>query len=145
MKILLKILSITGSLLLCTGVQAQPYNRTLPAVVNDNDGNIFWCDAHRQVMGKCEAMFADRKGGMVTVRSAPFKDCEGGLWGWITIMRNDVSKGFTITPDKKFGLSVKDLCRPGTVVTFKPNQKKPEYDDLVALYQGKELFRYRRF
>jgi hypothetical protein len=28
---------------------------------------------------------------------------------------------------------------------FKPNQKKPEYDDLVALYQGKELFRYRRF
>ncbi len=48
-------------------------------------------------------------------------------------------------PDKKFGLTVKDLCRPGTVVTFKPNQKKPEYDDLVALYQGKELFRYRRF
>lgn len=45
----------------------------------------------------------------------------------------------------KFGLTVKDLCRPGTVVTFKPNQKKPEYDDLVALYQGKELFRYRRF
>jgi hypothetical protein len=49
----------------------------------------------------------DRQGGMVTVRSAPFKDCEGGLWGWITIMHNDVSKGFTITPDKKFGLTVK--------------------------------------
>lgn len=76
---------------------------------------------------------------------ARLKATEGGLWGWITIMRNDVSKGFTITPDKKFGLTVKDLCRPGTVVTFKPNQKKPEYDDLVALYQGKELFRYRRF
>lgn len=145
MKTLIKILGITGSLLLCTEVQAQPYNRTLPAVVNDNNGNIFWCDAHRQVTGKCAAMSVDRLGGMVTVRSAPFKDCEGGLWGWITIMRNDVSKGFTITPDKKFGLTVKDLCRPGTVVTFKPNQKKPEYDDLVALYQGKELFRYRRF
>ncbi|MGC6730066.1 hypothetical protein ACP0F4_09760, partial [Escherichia coli] len=57
----------------------------------------------------------------------------------------DFRGGSTITPDKKFGLTVKDLCRPGTVVTFKPNQKKPEYDDLVALYQGKELFRYRRF
>jgi hypothetical protein len=39
----------------------------------------------------------------------------------------------------------KDLCRPGTVVTLSPTRRKPEYDDLVALYQGKELFRYRRF
>ena len=42
MKTLIKILGITGSLLLCTEVQAQPYIRTLPAVVNDNNGNIFW-------------------------------------------------------------------------------------------------------
>lgn len=145
MKTVIKILSITGSLLLCGVAQAQPYNRTLPAVVNDNNGNIFWCDAHRQVTGKCKAMSLNRNGGMVIVRSSPFKDCAGGLWGWISIMHNDVSKGFTITPDPKFGVSVKDLCRPETVVTYMPNQKKPEYDDLVALYQGKELFRYQRF
>ena len=92
MKTMLKIMSITGSLLLCAGAQAQPYNRTLPAAVSDNNGKIFWCDAHRQVTGKCEAMSVDRLGGMVTVRSVPFKGCEGGLWGWITIMHNGVSK-----------------------------------------------------
>jgi hypothetical protein len=54
-------------------------------------------------------------------------------------------KGFTITPDQKFGVTVKDLCRPGTIATFMPNHKKPDYDDLVVLYQGKELFRYKRF
>ena len=41
MKTLIKVLGITGSLLLYAGAQAQPYNRTLPAVVNDNNGNIF--------------------------------------------------------------------------------------------------------
>lgn len=41
MKTLIKVLGITGSLLLCAGAQAQPYNRTLPAVVNNNNGNIF--------------------------------------------------------------------------------------------------------
>jgi hypothetical protein len=79
MKTLIKILGITGSLLLCAGAQAQPYNRTLPAVVNDNNGNIFWCDAHRQVTGKCEAMSVDRQAGWSRCVQH-LKDCEGGLW-----------------------------------------------------------------
>ena len=145
MKPMFRTLLIAGSLLTCATVQGAPYNRVLPAAVNNKGGNIFWCDAHRQVTGKCEAMFADRSGGMVTVRSAPLKDCEGRLWGWISIRRDEASKGFTITPDQKFGVTVKDLCRPGTIATFMPNHKKPDYDDLVVLYLGKELFRYKRF
>lgn len=92
MKPMFRTLLIAGSLLTCATVQGAPYNRVLPAAVNNKGGNIFWCDAHRQVTGKCEAMFADRSGGMVTVRSAPLKDCEGGLWGWISIRRDEASK-----------------------------------------------------
>jgi len=145
MKLLIRSLLTAGFLLTCIGAQAQPYNRTLPAAVSDNNGNFFWCNAHQQVTGKCEATSLNRNDGMVIVHSAPSKDCAGGLWGWISIMNHDISKGFTITPDEKYGVTVKDLCRPGTIATFMPNHKKPDYDDLVVLYQGKELFRYKRF
>lgn len=60
MKRMFRTLLITSSLLACGTVQAEPYNRVLPAAVNDNSGNLFWCDAHRQVTGKCEVMSVDR-------------------------------------------------------------------------------------
>lgn len=146
MKLLICSLFIAGTLMInVSTAQAQPFRGILPAAVNDKQGNIFWCDAHRQMKRMCKATEIDSIGTMVLVRSAPTNDCEGGFWGWILVQNNEVSVGYTVTPDKKFGVTVKDLCSPDAVVTFRPNSKKPNYDDLVGISQGRELFRYKRF
>lgn len=144
MRLMICILLAAGSLMMNAGnAHAQPFRGILPAAVNYKTGNRFWCDAHLQMTRKCAVTEADQLGMMVIAHSAPTEHCEGGLWGFISIYRSEPSLGFTITPDQKFGVTVKDLCRPGTVVTFQPNSTHPDYDDLVGLFQGKEIFRYK--
>lgn len=123
---------------------SRPYNGFLPAAVNNKSGNIFWCDAHRQVRRLCTATEVDSMGWFILVRSKPSKDCEGGVWGWITPRKRDVATGFTITPDAKFHLTMKDMCNPGMKVTFRPNQKQSDLDDIVGILGGKEVFRYKQ-
>lgn len=148
-KLLLLVYGISTYLILPGYTQASSnYQGILPAVVNGNSGNIFWCDAHRQVRKLCHATKMDSSGGFILVRSAPSKNCEGGVWGWINPARNRgatdyIATGYTITPDAKFKITKKDLCSPGMEVTFQPNSKRPQFDDLVGLYHGKEVFRYK--
>jgi hypothetical protein len=73
MKTLIKILGITGSLLLA-GAQAQPYNRTLPAASMTTTGKF------SGVM-RIDRLPENAKPCLLTVwagwsRSAPFKGCE---------------------------------------------------------------------
>ncbi len=81
---------------------------------------------------------------MVIVRSQPFGECEAGMWGWIATAGSPqkIAIGYTITPDEKFNISLKDMCRPGTIVKFQPNEKYKNEEDLVGFYNGKEIFRY---
>lgn len=123
---------------------ARPYSGFLPAVVNNKSGNIFWCDAYRQVRKLCTATEVDSMGWFIVVRSKPSRDCPGGIWGWITPSKDDVATGYTITPGKEFNLTMKDMCSPDMKVTFRPNKKNPRYDDLVGIYAGKEAFRYKQ-
>ncbi|MEF6305803.1 hypothetical protein U9893_21675 [Escherichia coli] len=44
---------------------ARPYIEFLPAAVNNKSGNIFWCDAHRQVRKLCTATEVDSMGWLV--------------------------------------------------------------------------------
>ncbi|EJL5295667.1 hypothetical protein NMN90_001532, partial [Escherichia coli] len=91
---------------------ARPYSGFLPAAVNNKSGNIFWCDAHRQVRKLCTATEVDSMGWFIVVRSKPSRDCPGGIWGWITPSKDDVATGYTITPGKEFNLTMKDMCSP---------------------------------
>ena len=85
---------------------ARPYSGFLPAAVNNKSGNIFWCDAHRQVRKLCTATEVDSMGCFIVVRSEPSRDCPGGIWGWITPSKDGVATGYTITPGKEFNLTM---------------------------------------
>lgn len=60
---------------------ARPYSGFLPAAVNNKSGNIFWCDAHRQVRKLCTATEVDSMGWFIVVRSKPSRDCPGEYGG----------------------------------------------------------------
>jgi hypothetical protein len=152
MKIRPRLLLASGlyaCLMLSGYAQASaPYRGILPAVVNAKNGNIFWCDAHRQVRKLCSATETDASGGFILVRSAPSEGCEKGVWGWINPARNMgatdyIATGYTITPDAKHRLTRQDMCSPEMNVTFRPNSKRPQFDDMVGFYHGKEVFRYK--
>ncbi|MCD6619986.1 hypothetical protein [Aeromonas veronii] len=122
---------------------AEPFTGFLPALVQDKTGKPFWCNAHLNLNKKCIATEISNL-SMVIVRSQPFGDCEAGMWGWIATAGSPqkIAIGYTITPDEKFNLSLKDMCRPGTVVKFQSNKKYKNEEDLVGFYNGKEIFRY---
>lgn len=142
----IKYIFILG-MVVCGGISAKPYGGILPASVNYENGNRFWCDAHLQMTRQCSALEVNSENFMVIVKSSPTKNCEGGHWGWVTGISSNAGQGegATIVPDKGTNLTVKDLCRPGTQVTFLPNSKRPEYDDLVVKYQGREILRYKSY
>lgn len=124
---------------------SERFSGLLPAVVQTKEGKPFWCNAHLKFMGKCIATEVSNL-SMVIVHSQPYSDCEAGLWGWIVPARspNGISIGYTVTPDERFNISMKDMCRPGTIVKLQPNKKYKGDDDLVGFYNGKEIFRYGR-
>ncbi|EFD6874117.1 hypothetical protein HVL71_003136 [Escherichia coli] len=124
------------------------YKGILPAVVNNKSGNKFWCDAYHQVRKLCKATEIDASGGFILVRSAPLKDCEAGIWGWINPGDNNsatdyIATGYTITPDATSKVTTRDMCSQDMKVTFRPNDKRPQFEDMVGLYNGKEVFRYK--
>lgn len=128
---------------------AEPFSGTLPEVVRFKDGRPFWCDAQRQMNHQCTATESSDR-SIVLVHAKPSKDCPGGRWGWISIVRSGESSdviviGYTITPDDHFNVSPQDMCRPETHVSFLPNTLNKNIDDLVVFYKGKELFRYKGY
>lgn len=58
---------------------ARPYSGFLPAAVNNKSGNIFWCDAHRQVRKLCTATEVDSMGWFIVVRSKPSEIVRGNM------------------------------------------------------------------
>lgn len=148
-KLLLLISGIAAGIITSNLAEASSlYKGVLPAAVNNKDGNRFWCNAYQQVRKMCKATEIDASGGFILIRSAPLKDCEAGVWGWINpgdknSLTDYISTGYTITADAKLNVTVKDLCSPGMKVTFRPNSKRPQFDDMVGLYNGKEVFRYK--
>ena len=60
---------------------ARPYSGFLPAAVNNKSGNIFWCDAHRQVRKLCIATEVDSMGWFIVVRSKPPEIVRGEYGG----------------------------------------------------------------
>lgn len=73
---------------------ARPYSGFLPAAVNNKSGNIFWCDAHRQVRKLCTATEVDSMGWFIVVRSKPSRDCPGG-WIACALITAAASGAFT--------------------------------------------------
>ncbi|WP_338628923.1 hypothetical protein [Yersinia intermedia] len=148
-KLLLLISVITLGLITSDFAEASStYKGILPAAVNNKAGNRFWCDAYQQVRKMCKATEIDASGGFILIRSAPLKNCEAGVWGWINPGDKDsttdyIATGYTITPDAKFKVTAKDMCSPNMKVTFRPNSKRPQFEDMVGLYNGKEVFRYK--
>ena len=122
---------------------AEPFTGFLPALVQDKTGKPFWCNAHLNLNRKCIATEISNL-SMVIVRSQPFDGCEAGMWGWIATAGSPqkIAIGQTITPDEKFNISMKDMCRPGTIVKLQPNKKYKNEEDLVGFHNGKEIFRY---
>ncbi|WP_447828975.1 hypothetical protein [Aeromonas hydrophila] len=122
---------------------AEPFTGFLPALVQDKTGKPFWCNAHLQLNRKCVATEISNL-SMVIVHSQPFDGCEAGMWGWIATAGapQKIAIGQTITPDEKFNISMKDMCRPGTIVKLQPNKKYKNEEDLVGFHNGKEIFRY---
>ncbi|KLR48522.1 hypothetical protein [Enterobacter ludwigii] len=148
-KLLLLISGITTGIISSNSAEASSlYKGVLPAAVNNKDGNRFWCNAHLQVIKMCKATEIDASGGFILIRSAPLKDCEAGVWGWISPGKKNsltdyIATGYTITPDTKFKVTAKDMCSSKMEVTFRPSSKKPQFDDMVGLYNGEEVFRYK--
>ncbi|ENY5351052.1 TPA: hypothetical protein SMF65_002919 [Serratia marcescens] len=148
-RLLLLISGIAAGIITSNLAEASSlYKGVLPAAVNNKDGNRFWCNAYQQVRKMCKATEIDASGGFILIRSAPLKDCEAGVWGWINpgdknSLTDYIATGYTITADAKINVTVKDLCSPGMKVTFRPNSKRPQFDDMVGLYNGKEVFRYK--
>ncbi|MDH1899218.1 MULTISPECIES: hypothetical protein [Aeromonas] len=124
---------------------SAPFTGVLPAKVIEKTGTSFWCNEDYRQQGKCIATEISNL-SMIIVRSQPLDSCEAGMWGWITSPNylQKKSFGLTITPDEKFNISMKDMCRPGTIVKFQPNKKYKGDDDLVGFHNGKEIFRYGR-
>lgn len=148
-KLLTVIYGFTAGILFLNSVNAsETYKGVLPAAVNNKAGDKFWCDAYRQTRGICKATEIDASGGFILIRSAPFKNCEAGMWGWISPGNKNsqtdyIATGYTLTPDAKFKVTAKDMCSPKMKVTFRPNSKRPQFEDMVGLYNGKEVFRYK--
>lgn len=148
-KLLLLISGIATGIISSNSVEASSlYKGVLPAAINNKNGNRFWCNAYQQVRKTCQATEIDATGGFILIRSAPSKNCEAGVWGWINpgnknSVTDYIAKGYTITPDDKFNVTAKELCSPNMKVTFRPNSKRPQFDDMVGLYKGKEVFRYK--
>lgn len=60
---------------------ARPYSGFLPAAVNNKSGNIFWCDAHRQVRKLCTATEVDSMGWVYCCSLETFQRLSGGNMG----------------------------------------------------------------
>lgn len=148
-KLLLLISGIFFGLITSDFAEASSiYKGILPAAVNNKMGNRFWCDAYQQVRKMCKATEIDSSGSFILIRSAPLKNCEAGVWGWINpgdkeSVTDYIATGYTITPDAKFKVTAKDMCSPNMKVTFRPNSKRPQFEDMVGLYNGREVFRYK--
>lgn len=100
MKIL-KLLSLLPVMLfplLITGNAhaARPYSGFLPAAVNNKSGNIFWCDAHRQVRKLCTATEVDSMGWFIVVRSKPSRDCPGEYGGGLLPVKTMWQQGIPL-------------------------------------------------
>ena len=125
-KLLLLISWIATGIITSNLVEASSlYKGVLPAAVNSKDGNRFWCNAYQQARKMCKATEIDASGGFILIRSAPLKDCEAGVWGWISpgnknSLTDYISTGYTITPDAKYKVTAKDMCSPKMEVTFRP-------------------------